>query len=710
MKNSETNDHHEDESLENVKNDTEKKTSEEEIVKPLTTENSSSDSVTSKPESVPTSDPESDQASKLESDQASNPESVQTIDQESVKASDAKSDVADESSAEHTDKSSVKQKNDLNEDQPVSPSPKPKKVSVKPVQEKINFELLSKEDLVQLLEEELNSKPFDKVRDQIDGIRRIFNSKNEEEIKGKKEKFIAEGGIEEDFKPFDDPSVRKMDDLLEKVKSLKTDFNKKLEQSKEQNLADKQEVLEELRLLMDGQESFDNTFRKFKQLQKRWFDSGFVPQQNVKDLWNSYNYFVDKFNDFVRINRELRALDLRKNMEFKIILCEKAEELANEEDVVLAFKTLQKFHAQWRETGPVPREDKDTLWERFKIATAVINKSHQNHQSELRVSLIENLEKKEKLCEKIEEISLLKFESHRDWADRTQEVLSIQKEWKTIGYAPKKDNNLIYARFRKACDLFFESKAGFYAETFEQQKGNLKEKELVVVEAEKLMDSTEWKETTNRLISLQKKWKEIGPVPRRDSDRLWKKFRAACDHFFTQKSAFYSDIDSSYEENLSAKIALVEEMKKYKAPEKQSQLIKDLDDYHKRYSEIGFVPVNKKEEIREIFREALNEILASLEIDEQTKSLISYRSRMLGILRSPKSDTKFNYERDKLHTKVQQLKNDLSVWENNIGFIKQTESSETTISGYQERLDESKLRIQLLEKKILLLDELENEI
>lgn len=577
-------------------------------------------------------------------------------------------------------------------------------------EEKINLELLSREDLVKLLEEDLNKKPYDEIREQVEQIRNIFHTKTENEIEEKKTKFIEEGGIEEDFKPIDDPSSRKMEELLEKVKSLKTDYNKQQEQNKEKNLADKQEILEEFRLLMEGQESFDNTFRKFKQLQKRWFDSGFVPQQNVKDLWNSYNYFVDKFNDYVKINRELRALDLKKNLEFKLGLCEKVEELAKEQDVIKAFKTLQKYHAQWRETGPVPREDKDVIWERFKAATSIINKAHQNLQSELRVSLVENLQKKEKLCERIEILAAEKYATHREWNEKTQEVLNIQKEWKTIGYAPKKDNNLIYARFRKACDVFFESKAGFYAETFEQQKENLKEKEDIVNEAEALKDNTDWKETTNNLIALQKKWKEIGPVPRRDSDRLWKKFRSACDHFFARKSDFYKDIDSSYDDNLKAKYELIEEIKKYKAPKKHANLHKDLDDFHKRYAEIGYVPMDKKEEIREEFKKALDKVMASLEMDDQEKNLIAFRSRLLGLMRSPKAESKFIFERDKLHNKLQQLKNDIAVWENNIGFIKQTESSEDTISGYQEKLDDGKARIDLLEKKIRLLDQLENEL
>jgi len=723
MKTTENNDHLEDESLEQKKNKSEERATSGDI--PI-----SDDSGKSVPESEDAID-KTDQYPDLVSEEPTIPDVEDKMSEPSTPKEDelgdpdvhreankepAAEDKPEEPAADEKPEEPAAEEKDKKTEkvEKVEKVPKENRGDAKLVeaegQNKVNFELLSRDDLVQLLEEDLNKKPFEEIRDQINQIKTIFYAKNDDEFEKKKAKFIEDGGIEEDFKPIDDPASRKMEELLTKVKSLKTDFNKKLEYNKEKNLADKQEILEELRLLMNGQESFDNTFRKFKQLQKRWFDSGFVPQQNVKDLWNSYNYFVDKFNDYVKINRELRALDLKKNLEFKLGLCEKVEELSKEEDVIQSFKTLQKFHAQWRETGPVPREDKDVIWERFKAATSIINKSHQNHQSELRVSLVENLEKKEKLCVKVEELAAVKYESHREWNDKTQEVLNVQKEWKTIGYAPKKDNNLIYARFRKACDVFFESKAGFYAETFEQQKGNLKEKEDIVVEAELMMESTEWKETTSQLISLQKKWKEIGPVPRRDSDRLWKKFRSACDQFFARKSEYYKDIDSSYDVNLKAKLELIEEMKKYKAPEKQAELVKDLDDFHKRYAEIGYVPMDKKEEIREEFKKALDEVLASLDIDEQARSMITFRSRLLSIMRSPKAESKFSFEREKLHNKLQQLKNDIGVWENNIGFIKQTESSENTISGYQEKLDDAKVRIDTLERKIKLLDKLENDI
>jgi len=575
--------------------------------------------------------------------------------------------------------------------------------------EKIDYESLSKEDLVKVLDDLLSNTPFEKAKHLVDRIHDVFAKKYDANLAEKKAKFILEGGLEQDFKPAEDPVYRQMNDLLDKYKSLKADYNKHLEQQKEVNLATKQEILEELRLLMAGQEGFDNTFRKFKQLQTRWFEVGIVPKQNLKDLWNSYNYFVDKFNDYVKINRELRVLDLKKNLELKNELCVKAEGLSEDTNVTNAFKVLQKLHSQWREIGPVPREDKDTIWERFKIATSAVNKAHQNFQIELKDSLVTNLELKKGLCEKVEAIAVQTTKEHKEWAERTKIILDIQKEWKTIGYAPKKENNLIYARFRKACDEFFEKKAAFYADTFEHQKNNLVKKKEIVLAAEEIKDSTDWKETTNKLIELQKKWKEVGPVPRKDSDKLWKQFRMACDQFFSNKSDFFGGKNESYEDNLKAKETIITEMKGITVVDPKT-VMADIKAFQNRFNEIGFVPVDAKDSIREDFKEAQDAIISKLEMDESDKGLLRFKIKITSYSGNPKSENKAHFEREKLATKLQQLKSDISVWENNIGFFKQTKSSENTLAEFNEKIADARLRIQNLEKKIRIIDNWEDGI
>jgi len=575
-------------------------------------------------------------------------------------------------------------------------------------EEEVNYSLLSKEDLVKLMKEKLDNPGMGNIRKEVEDIKGIFYEKASAVLEEKKKHFLDEGGNIEDFKPAEEPVESEMKDLLYKYKGLKAEFTRKLEKTKQENLVKKQEILEGFRVLMENQETFEITFRKFKDLQKQWFAAGVVPHQNLKDLWDSYNYFVEKFNDYVRINRDLRALDLKKNLELKEQLCERTEALDKEANAVQAFKTLQKNHARWREIGPVPRENRDEVWDRFKLATSLINKKHQDYHSKLKESLYENLEKKVNLCEKIETIAATNYDIHGAWVDKTKQVLEIQKNWKTIGYAPKKDNNIIYARFRTACDVFFGNKAKFYAAAYEGQKENLNLKVEIVEKAEAFSQSQEWKETTHALIQLQKRWKEIGPVPRRDSDKLWKRFRAACDMFFNNKSKYFENIDSTFEENLKAKEAIVTEMNDFSVKGKLKENTAALKDFQSRFNGIGYVPSGKKEWIKDQFRLAQESLLEKSGMDESDRSIFKFRYRIEGMANAPRADMKMNFERDKLVNKLQQLRNDMGVWENNIGFFKQSDSSEETILGFQVKIDEAHRRIEVLEKKIRILDDMEN--
>jgi hypothetical protein len=574
--------------------------------------------------------------------------------------------------------------------------------------ERVNFALLSKEDLVKLMADKLNHPSKGNIRKAVEEIRQVFSEKQNAALEEKKAHFLEEGGTMEDFKPAEDPADSEMKELISKYRNLKAEYTRDLEKTKNENLAKRQHILEELRILMEGQDTFEVTFRKFKELQRQWFAAGIVPQQNLKDLWDSYNYFVEKFNDYVRINRDLRTLDLKKNLELKIQLCERTEELDKEPNIIQAFRILQKYHGRWREIGPVPRENRDEVWDRFKQATSLINRKHQDYHSRLKDSLQENLEKKEELCKRVEMLSGEKYETHSAWAEKTNVVLEIQKAWKTIGYAPKKENNAIYARFRKACDRFFGNKALFYSSVFDEQKENLKLKNTIVERAEFLSNSQDWKTTTTELIKLQKQWKEIGPVPRRDSDKLWRRFRSACDAFFSNKSTYFDDTDSSFDDNLKAKLDLIAEMEAYKPATDRKSNLNALTGFQTRFDQIGFVPSEKKEWIKEEFRKSQDRLLEKIGLDESERSLLRFRSRIKGIMQTPRADMKLNFERDKLVSKLQQLQSDISVWENNIGFFKLSQSSEETLQGFREKIDSAHERIRSLEMKIRLLDDMEN--
>ncbi|MCP4313246.1 MAG: DUF349 domain-containing protein, partial [Bacteroidetes bacterium] len=574
--------------------------------------------------------------------------------------------------------------------------------------ERVNYALLSKEDLVKMMRDKLDNPGKGNIRKEVDEIRQVFTEKQSASFEEKKSHFLEEGGTLEDFKPATDPAESEMRELLNKYRSLKAEYTRQLEKTKQENLIQKQHILEELRILMEGQETFEITFRKFKELQRKWFAAGVVPQQNLKDLWDSYNYFVEKFNDYVSINRDLRTLDLKKNLEMKTQLCERTEELDKEPNIVQAFKTLQKLHTRWREIGPVPRDNRDEIWDRFKLATSVINRKHQDYHSRLKNSLYENLEKKEALSEKVEAIAAERYDTHGGWAEKTSVVLELQKTWKTIGYAPKKDNNAIYARFRKACDIFFGNKAAFYSAAFEEQKDNLKKKYNIVERAESLSNNQDWKATTTELIRLQKEWKEIGPVPRRDSDKLWRRFRAACDAFFNNKSTYFDDIDSSFDDNLKSKEEIIKEMEAFKPVEERKDNMVALSDFQARFDKVGYVPSNKKEWIREQFRQSQDKLLEKIGMDESERSIFRFRNRIKGMLQTPRSEMKLNFERDKLVNKLQQLRSDISVWENNIGFFKLSESSEGTLQGFHEKINSAHERIKSLEMKIRILDDMEN--
>ncbi|MFW5978931.1 MAG: DUF349 domain-containing protein, partial [Bacteroidia bacterium] len=463
---------------------------------------------------------------------------------------------------------------------------------------KIDYTEYSREALVKRLKEIIENEEISNKKREIDIIKATFYKKHRAFNDEQKKEFIGKGGDPEEFKPEKDQLEIEIKELLKQYKDKKNQINKKIEEEKKKNLEKKNQVIEELKNLVNKKESLGQTFKEFRDLQRRWREIGPVPQNRVKDLWGTYHHHVEKFYDYVKINKELRDLDLKKNLKAKLDLCEKAEKLDEEKDIVYAFKTLQQLHDQWREIGPVPNEKKEEIWQRFKEATSVINKKHQNYFKELRKQQNANLEAKTKLCEKAEEIAEMEIDTHKDWNYYTKQILNLQKEWRTIGFAPKKHNNKIYRRFRKACDRFFAKKRVFYSQHKEWQENNLKKKEEFVKRAEELKDSTDWDNATKELIELQKEWKEIGPVPKRYSEDVWKRFRNACDQFFQRKKNTETTKDKDFDKNLKLKQDLIEEIKNYNPKEHSSEEnLNKLKEFEERWAEIGFVPYKYKDKV-----------------------------------------------------------------------------------------------------------------
>ncbi len=570
-----------------------------------------------------------------------------------------------------------------------------------------DYSTLTREDLVNRLEVLLDNQSANEIKNDVDHIKINFYKKNKAEIEKKRKRFVEEGGNIEDFQVQSDTLEERIKELFKRYRNQKAEFNRNLESEKKENLKKKYEVIEKIKELINSKESINKTFHEFRDLQHEWRTLGLVPQQNLKDLWDTYNHHVEKFYDYIKINKELRDLDLKKNLELKFQLCEKAEQLLLETSVINAFNTLQKYHDQWREIGPVPVELRTEIWERFKEATSKINKKHQDHFEGLKKAQKNNLEQKALLCEQVEEISNLVLQSHKQWDDKSKEIIEIQKVWKSIGFAPKKDNNRIYERFRSACDSFFTSKREFYAQNKENQLNNLQLKTDLCIQAETLKDSSEWKKSTEDLISLQKKWKEIGPVPKKQSDAAWKRFRAACDHFFKRKSDHYKNIDQTYAENLVAKNNLLEEVNAFVLTENIEENFKIINEFQRRWSEIGYVPFKEKENLQEKFRQAINKHFDNLDINDGKRNLLKFKNKLDNMVQKSKSDAKIQQERERFMNRLQQLRNDIVLWENNIGFFTNSKNAESLIEDVQNKINNAKETMKLLEQKIELIDNMD---
>lgn len=609
--------------------------------------------------------------------------------------------LVEEETKEKAEKKPDDQKSDSKLKKPEGET-KPETTEIKPV----DYNKFSVDNLISTLSILISERPVYEIRDDVDHIKTSFYKQLRADTENIRKKFIAEGGNLEDFKPEPDPKEQTFKNLLSQYKSKKYEYGKKLEMDKQANLEEKYKIIENIKGLINKEESINKTFQEFWECQKKWRSIGLVPQSQVKDLWENYHYHVEKFYDFIKINKELRDLDLRKNMEAKIILCEKTEALLLKNDSVTNFRILQEYHEQWREIGPVHTDIKDQLWDRFKTATAKINKKHQAYYEELKSTLKKNLELKTELCEKVEGFLDEEKPAYKNLANRSREIIEIQKKWKTIGFAPKKYNNQIYERFRKACDSFFSQKREFYAENKELQQNNLQLKTDLCVQAEGIQGSEEWRKTTEELILLQKKWKEIGPVPRKYSDQVWRRFRSACDNFFNRKSEYYSTIDQKYDNNLKAKKELIEKIEKHQFGEDVNQDFEDLKIYQKQWSEIGFVPIKSKEEITQSYRNVIDELFDKLEIDEEKKSVLRYKNKLENLKSVSRAKDKLIGEREKFVGRVKQLESDIKLWENNIGFFAKSKNADPLIKEVSQKIEQAKENLRVLEKKIKMIDDL----
>ncbi len=561
----------------------------------------------------------------------------------------------------------------------------------------------TKQELVDLMSSLLESKPVQTLRRDVEAIKIAFYKLHRAEVEALRKAFVEAGGVEEEFAAAADYAESRLKELFSEYRRRRDEFLATLEHKKEDNLKVKLRIIEDLKELINSSETINHTFNAFRELQQRWRDTGPVPLANNKDLWETYNLHVENFYGFIKINKELRDLDLRKNYESKLALCEEAEALILEPSVVNAFHKLQKLHEQWRETGPVANEYKETLWERFREASSRINKTHQDHFEGVKDEQKRNLELKTQLCVRVEELAERPMTSRKEWNRASDELIEVQKVWKTLGFAPKKDNTKVYERFRKACDRFFELKRGIYMQMKGEMDLNLQLKQEICAQAEALAGSEEWKKGTDELIAMQKRWKEIGPVPRRYSDAIWKRFRAACDDFFNRKSSHFSSVDSEHDTNLRLKQELLSEIE---AAGTDGLTFDDIKAFQRRWSEIGFVPIRHKDSIQKQYKRLMDNLFAAIRGSEGARQMDRFRDRVVGLKTS--GDKRLRFERERLYNKVKQLEADIALLENNIGFFAKSKNAESMIRDVNEKIRQAREEMAATIEKVNLIDA-ENE-
>ena len=568
-----------------------------------------------------------------------------------------------------------------------------------------DFSTLNKLQLIEILEETVQDTDVVKIKDKVVSIKSNFLRICKEERDQEMEQFILDGGDKDSYEHVEDPLEIRFRAAFNIFRDNKNKFNESLEEQKVANLQQKNAILEELKQLISSEETLKKTYDEFRALQDRWKEIGQVPATEITNLWNNYHFLIEKFYDKVKINRELRDLDLKKNLEAKIELCEKTEELLLEKSVTKAFKLLQKYHDEWKEIGPVPQEKKDEIWERFKNTTDKINQIRREHYSKIQDEQQANLDAKVAICEKIEELLNDSINSIGAWQKKSNEVNELFKVWKSIGPAQKKQNDEIWNRFKGSMDSFFSNKKEFFSRLKEQQIDNYNRKIQLCVEAEALAESKEWKKATDQIKKLQEEWKKIGPVPKRHSDKIWKRFRSACDTFFTSKSEHFSGVKGVEEENLRLKQELLERIKAYEIKKGRSENMEAIKGFQREWMAIGYVPMKYKDSTQNEYRKLIDGLFDKMKATENEISTAEYRNMVEGMKDDPESREKVRRERNILTNKITKLREEIIVLENNIGFFSNSKQSELMRAEYEKKINRAKNEVKVLETKLRILNE-----
>lgn len=564
-----------------------------------------------------------------------------------------------------------------------------------------NYAAMDKKQLVEVLQN-LAQQPVNEVKEDVVRVRVAFATIRKEELAKEKEAFIAKGNEEAAFAPAADELEEQFKSLYAEIKEKRAAYNAAQDALKAENLAKKREIISKINEIAEDADNVNRQYSTVQQLQQDFKAIGEVPSENDTEVWKSYQVAVERFYDLLKMNKELRDYDFKKNLEQKQALCAEAEALDEEADIVDAFKKLQQLHTSWREIGPVSKEIREELWTRFKNASAVINKKYQSFFEERKANEKKNAEGKEALCVKIEAISTDNLKTYAAWDEATKAIIGLQEEWKKLGFASRKVNTELFARFRKSCDEFFAKKAEFFKRMKDELAANLAKKIELCEKAEALKDSTEWKKTTDALIALQKEWKTVGPVVKKHSDAVWKRFIAACDAFFEEKKKQNVNVHSVEHENLKQKkdiIAQINSILENKETEDAPNKVREL---MKKWQEVGHVPYKEKDKVYAEYKAAIDKAFEQLDMKAKKARMANFANSI-----NQMSDTgKVYHERERLVRAYEMKSQELKTYENNLGFFNaQSKSGNSLVKEMERKIANIKEEIAMLEQKIKLIDE-----
>lgn len=532
-------------------------------------------------------------------------------------------------------------------------------------------------------------------RTELEHLKMLYYRFHNAEVTAARDLFISEGGKAEDFRPAPDMEEENFKAQFSLIRELRNKAAQAVEAEKQANLKRKQEIIERIKELATTPEAADKGYNEVKDLQAEWKEIKQVPAENATELWKNYQLYTEQFYDQLRLNHEMRAYDFKKNLEIKTHLCEAAEKLAEVEDPISAFHQLQKLHQEYREAGPVAKEMREQIWKRFKDASTIINKRHQDHFEQIKAQEEQNLEKKTELCQKVENIDLEPLKTYAQWEEITKQILAYQAEWKTIGFTPRKVNNEIFERFRTACDRFFQAKTTYFKANREKLNANLAAKNALVEKAEALKDSTDWGTTTNKFIELQKQWKTIGAVPHKVSDAIWKRFNDACNYFFDKKTEANAGQRKEEEANLEIKKGIIADLEKL-ASETTDNMLQTVRDLQTRWNETGHVPYSKKEKIYRRYRELCDKIYDTLHESAGRRRMDNFRKNV-----ADKGGSELTRERSRLQSIFDAKKQEIQTYETNLTFFRSSsKKGNSLVADIEKKVTRLKSDLEEISQKI----------